>query len=305
MFKRIIIGYDDSAGARAALVAGRKLAEIDDAEICVLYVYPYEPVIARGDFEVLLERVRSDADAIVERARPALGDFPKTEFLTLPGGSPAAVLHSHAARWGADLIVVGGSPRNAHLGIGAVAEQTLHASPCAVLVAPADRDETIPHVRTIGVAFDGSREAHAALDTAAELAGQLGCGLEAIDVVEPAFRDYPFGWTFETDPDYAAARCDEASQTTHRAVDACGHPARATVVVGDPVRELVERSRDLDLIVAGSRAYGPVRRLMLGSVSTRLVRDAKCPVLVLPRGAHIADETEPVAVTAPDVTPAI
>src|SRR5581483_11307226 len=294
MFKRILIGYDDSAGARAALVAGRDLAEIDDAELCVLYVYPYEPVIARADFEVLLERVRSDADAVVDRARPALDGFAKAELLTLPGGSAASILHSHAARWEADLIVVGGSPRDTRLGIGAVAEQTLHASPCAVLVVPADRDETLPHARTIGVAFDGSREAHAALDAAADLAGRLGCDLEAIDVVEPAFRDYPFGWTFETDPGYAAARCDEASQTTRDAVAACGHPARMTVVVGDAVDALVERSRDLDLIVAGSRAYGPVRRLLLGSVSTRLVRDARCPVLVLPRGGHAADEPEPI-----------
>ena len=38
--------------------------------------------------------------------------------------------------------------------------------------------------------------------------------------------------------------------------------------------------------MTGSRDYGPVRRLMLGSTSTRLVREAPCPVLVLTRGAE-------------------
>jgi nucleotide-binding universal stress UspA family protein len=58
---------------------------------------------------------------------------------------------------------------------------------------------------------------------------------------------------------------------------------------GDPARELVEASRQADLLVAGSRGYGPVRRLLLGSVSTLLVRQADCPLLVLPRSAEGGD----------------
>jgi nucleotide-binding universal stress UspA family protein len=36
--------------------------------------------------------------------------------------------------------------------------------------------------------------------------------------------------------------------------------------------------------VCGSRGYGPVRAVLLGSVSRRLAGEAHCPVLVLPRG---------------------
>jgi len=43
------------------------------------------------------------------------------------------------------------------------------------------------------------------------------------------------------------------------------------------------QSRDVDLLVAGSRGYGPMARLLLGSVSSRLVATAPCPVLIVPR----------------------
>ena len=40
----------------------------------------------------------------------------------------------------------------------------------------------------------------------------------------------------------------------------------------------------VDLMIAGSRGYGPYQAVLLGCVSGRLVRDASCPVLVVPRG---------------------
>ena len=39
-----------------------------------------------------------------------------------------------------------------------------------------------------------------------------------------------------------------------------------------------------DLLVCGSRGYGPARRVLLGGVSSRVLRDARVPVLVVPRG---------------------
>jgi len=60
--------------------------------------------------------------------------------------------------------------------------------------------------------------------------------------------------------------------------------AGADVRSGEPWKGLREAGTDLDLLMCGSRRYGPVRRVLLGSVSARLVRDAVCPVLVIPRG---------------------
>jgi nucleotide-binding universal stress UspA family protein len=63
---------------------------------------------------------------------------------------------------------------------------------------------------------------------------------------------------------------------------------------GDPVRELVDASAGLDLLVLGSRGHGPLRRLLLGSVSAHVVRHAACPLLLLPQGAEA-----PAAAAAP------
>lgn len=54
---------------------------------------------------------------------------------------------------------------------------------------------------------------------------------------------------------------------------------------GDPAEVLVERSRELDLLVIGSRGYGPVRHALVGNVSWAVIRSAACPVLVVPRTA--------------------
>jgi nucleotide-binding universal stress UspA family protein len=52
---------------------------------------------------------------------------------------------------------------------------------------------------------------------------------------------------------------------------------------GKPAQALAERAADLDVIVVGSRGWGPVRRLLLGSTSEQVVRDAPSSVLVVPR----------------------
>jgi nucleotide-binding universal stress UspA family protein len=56
------------------------------------------------------------------------------------------------------------------------------------------------------------------------------------------------------------------------------------LVGGDPASAILDAARaDTDLLVLGSRAYGPMRRALLGSVLGAVVRHASCPVLVTPR----------------------
>jgi nucleotide-binding universal stress UspA family protein len=57
----------------------------------------------------------------------------------------------------------------------------------------------------------------------------------------------------------------------------------SVLATGSPPAELERQATDLDLLVAGSRGYGPSGRASLGSVSTALLRSLPCPVLVVPR----------------------
>lgn len=63
--------------------------------------------------------------------------------------------------------------------------------------------------------------------------------------------------------------------------------ANRVVLDGDPAGRLIERSSNLGVLVIGSRGYGPLRSVLLGGVSGRVIRDAACPVIVVPRGAEV------------------
>jgi nucleotide-binding universal stress UspA family protein len=74
-----------------------------------------------------------------------------------------------------------------------------------------------------------------------------------------------------------------------------GVEAGAELIDGSAAHVLRERSGELDLLVLGSRGYGPLRAVLLGSVSSVLVRSAESPVVVVPRdsGPSVQGSTRP------------
>ena len=74
-------------------------------------------------------------------------------------------------------------------------------------------------------------------------------------------------------------------QTMRRVIDETDAEAHGEAVIGSPVGALTELSKRVGLLVVGSRAWGPVRRLLVGSTAAGLTRRSACPLIVLPRGA--------------------
>jgi nucleotide-binding universal stress UspA family protein len=135
-------------------------------------------------------------------------------------------------------------------------------------------------LRTIGVGFDGSPESRTALELAHRMAEAGGARLRLICVVVPPDPGGPAqDWA-----EHAHKRRAEAEERLAAALADVGEIATGAVPVDAPARELADAAHDLDLLVTGSRGYGPIRRLMLGSTSSKLVHEAPCPVLVLTRG---------------------
>ena len=62
-----------------------------------------------------------------------------------------------------------------------------------------------------------------------------------------------------------------------------GAPADYVELAGDPAAALAAASGDLDLLLVGSRSYGPLGAVLLGAVTRRLVHAAQCPLMVVPR----------------------
>lgn len=78
----------------------------------------------------------------------------------------------------------------------------------------------------------------------------------------------------------------EAHAAALEALRALGPEGDVEIHVDEPAEVLLNVSRHVDLLVCGSRGYGPLRGAVLGSVSRRVANGAGCPVLVVPRGVE-------------------
>jgi nucleotide-binding universal stress UspA family protein len=129
-------------------------------------------------------------------------------------------------------------------------------------------------------------ESREALAWAGALREAIGAQVHVVVAVEPpqAFTpsvSYGINWV-ALEPE----RQGKAGELVAEATASLGGDTTGEVVVGVAYQELTELSEELDLLVLGSRAYGPVRRILLGSTSDRVVHAAACPVVVVPRGQN-------------------
>jgi nucleotide-binding universal stress UspA family protein len=186
--------------------------------------------------------------------------------------------------------------------IGDDAAATLHCAPCAVAVAPRGLARAPGSLRCVGVGFDGSRESRVALAFARHIAHSADAELRAITVAAPPIPPWPApAWGPEWSGSAEPGR-DPAERLVSGIAAELDKDVAHEVLIGTAWRELASRSEDLDLLVVGTRSYGPARRLLLGSTSTRLARHAACPLLVTPRGADATAHYAAVA-TAPHRAP--
>jgi nucleotide-binding universal stress UspA family protein len=284
---KIIVGVEDSARSRDAVAFADQLATSFRATLILANAYPHARFPGRSMRAEFDARLHADAEVTLLRmAREARGSDVETR--ALPDTSPARALHELAEDEDADVLVVGSSEHGdvGRVLAGTTADRLLHGSPCPVAVVPDGFRLHARAIRNILVAFDGSEQAGDALLAAIDLGRRLYAGVRVLQVIEPSCLDslaLTAAAAYLVMPEELArlARSDLDARLAR--VDG-GERVRAEVVNGHAVDELVRRSDDADLLVMGSRGYGPHRAVLLGSVSGRLVRAAACPVLVLPRG---------------------
>jgi nucleotide-binding universal stress UspA family protein len=286
MYKRIIIGYDGSAQAYDALAFAKQLAAASGAALTAVTVLQFDPLW--GGRDSYLE----DLDAELERRLEHAGEAAAVATDTVEAISPARGLHEYAERSDADLVVLG-SARYGKVGqilAGTVAMSLLHGSPCAIAIAPLGyADRASAGIEEIAVGYDGQPESRAALADAIELAPATVAPLKVVAVAASAPVIYGNGmgsgqgWQELKDAIRTGTR-----ERLDEAVASVPGDVRVSAVLaeGDPARELGRTAvADGGVLVVGSRGYGPLRRVLLGSVSTELVRSVPCPLIVRPRPA--------------------
>ena len=139
----------------------------------------------------------------------------------------------------------------------------------------------------IVVGVDGSHGAHRALEWAMREAAARHAPLAVITVHQVAASGWIVAPVFlpVDEPTVEHAR-QAAEEAVAKAAAQLGEPQPVPVTVrtvtGFPAQELIEASRDADLLVVGSRGRGGFARLVLGSVSDQVMHHAHCPVVVVP-----------------------
>jgi nucleotide-binding universal stress UspA family protein len=246
------------------------LSCLTEAPLEVVGTYWFDSTPARSaprDFEAkCLQEIQSALEEGIDTSR-ACSDV----HVTAKSGSAAHVIHETARQVGAGLIVVGSTHRGpvGRATLGSTTGRVLDGAPCPVAVAPRGYRDPRRGPERVGVAFVDTPEGRAALRAAAQFAQQAGADLIAYTAVA-------------SDADESVARAEAALD---RALSgyAGDLETEARVLTGGGPASLVGASQDLDVLVTGSRGHGPLRATMLGGVSHKLARDARCPLIVVPR----------------------
>jgi nucleotide-binding universal stress UspA family protein len=285
MNRTIVVGVEDSEHSKDAIAFAGRLAGHSAGRVVVVCAYPSHE---RGSSDV-----RREAQQIAQRMSCHLEgiDAVRIRARALAASSLIDALHDLVQTEAAAMLVVGSS------GVGQLGEvvshgagaRLLHAAPCAVAVVPDGyRARPSQPIRRIGVAFDGTLESRAAVVAAVAAVHAFGAELEVLTVLPARIFATP---TMMGGPGYVNLETD------------CGRQARGqldvlvadlvpevvavgTILGGPPAYRLAVRSKRLDLLVVGSRGYGVTRAALARGVSGRVVRDARCPVIAVPRGAE-------------------
>jgi nucleotide-binding universal stress UspA family protein len=283
MFKQIVVGVDGREGGRDA-VALAKLLVAADGELTLAHVVPGD---AHTDSGASAAHEASEA----ERAR-ALLDTVREEtgveaHLRWHGSSSVGRgLHELCELIGADLVAVGSSRRGllGRVLIGDDTSAALNGASCSIAIAPTNYSQRPGAMREIGVGYDGSPESAYALSVARMLAGASGAKLSALEAVS-----LPSGAFFGPGAvDNTPRRLLEDARARIAALG----DVEPRAAYGQPAEELALYSSSLDLLIVGSRGYGPIGRLIHGSTSQQLAHSARCPLLVLTRTAHASATDE-------------
>jgi nucleotide-binding universal stress UspA family protein len=281
----IVVGVDGTGSGLDAVALATRLAQATGDPLIVACVYP--------------EGRRSSLDAAAAAHGPAanaleaageLAGEAGAEYRTMPSSSPARGLAELAEEEGAAMVVAGSHRGGAfgRVASGGTAERLLHGSGCPVAVAPRGyRKRVTDKLRRIGVAFVDTPDGHEAVRRAADLAARSGLPLTLFSVVS-VHTNWFVPETVRPEEETVPAEVrKEYQEELDRALAGLPTGVRATgeLLYGEVVDELsMVGERGADLLVCGSRGYGPVRRVLLGTVSSALVRQASVPVLVVPRG---------------------
>lgn len=270
-FQTIVLATDGSEYSAAAEAAALEMARRCGARLLVTRV-----VLTNPEYEALVpdrvqeaeKEAQKHIDKLVGQAK---SEGVQAETILRQGTDPYHEIVRVANEKHADVIVIGRRTRSdlARLMVGDSTAKVIGLATCSVLVVP--RGTRMPQ-NGILVATDGSRLGDAAAHSAVRLVGKCALPLTVITVLAP-----------DSDPDTrseseaAVERVKQAAAKEQIEIDAMLEEGRRP----DEVIIDTAKRKNADMIVVGSHGRTGLGRLLMGSVSERVIGKATCPVLVV------------------------
>lgn len=236
-------------------------------------------------------------DVVYQQARQEFGEI-AARYVVRMSPSVSTGLLDFAAEIDASMLVIGshgGSARGRHV-VGGIGGALQHASPLPLAFAPDGfASAEVDVLSRITCGYNDSPDSQAALDTAVDLCRLFRTPLRLVTFVFPEFS------AWRNAPALAALKSPMvevvAIAEKRLAAVAVSLPGdvrvQTQVCSGGNIAQAVARADwpDGELLVLGSAPMGPLSRVFLGSTSLKLLRICPSPVVAVPRGASVVQET--------------
>ena len=294
----ILVPTDFSESADLAIEHGLFLARKFDGVLHLLHVAEL-PTISIPDFptdlfDIAWEQGMNELKALVDDLEGELPPIKRTVLAGIPARPAAEVILQYAEESEADFIVMGTHGRRGprRMLLGSVTEEVVRRSPCPVFTVRASRKAwPLPQIQRILVPIDFSGRSRKVIESASRFAEHYGASITLMHAVDLAFFPY-YGLGSDPLVDITKNMTESSEERLIEfaaELQAAGIIANWKTVDGHPaetIRSLADED-DFDLIVIGSHGRSGFDRMMVGSISEKVLRSAHCPVLVVNTGDGI------------------
>ena len=278
-YRKILVAYDGSSSAKNALSLASQLAREDKSWIKVLAVVP----LYQGDLELIgvsdiKEAITGPGLELLTEAK-RIADHEGVHILTnLEQGEPYEQIVQVAEEESCDLIIMGRRGK-------AKMERELMGSVTARVIGHTGKDVlVIPETGTLSwenilLATDGSTCCDNALARALEIAQERKVKLSAVSVVYTNDEFYAMGQDTVKE---LYREADKVLEKVRKWAGDLGVQTELFVRDGEPHQAITDLAAEISasLIVMGSHGRKGLTRLLMGSVTERVIGYADCPVLV-------------------------